>query len=366
MSDYMMKRLKSVKEKLVESGLDSYLVGANDNKRYFVGFEDLAVGVDSFLLITPRKDYLIVEICDDERAQRAAPHCEVLPVADKEPLGETVRKIAENENLKRMGYERKVLKAYQYNLILDSARGLKLIPVENVTESMRMVKDPEEVENIAKAVEIGDAAFTHVLPFIKAGAVEKDLAWEIEAFGRNVKGADSLSFPTIVASGINSSLPHGLASDKKIETGDFVTLDFGFIYNGYCGDMTRTVVIGEPSPKHKEVYHIVLEAQQAGVKAAKAGMRAQDLDKVARDIIAGYGYGEYFTHELGHSLGIRIHEDPWVGDYNPMVLEPGMVVTIEPGIYIPGWAGVRIEDTVVIQEGGCRVLTKSTKELLIV
>ena len=240
-----------------------------------------------------------------------------------------------------------------------------MIPCPGIVEKFRSVKDADEIERIAKSIEIGDEAYAFIQPRIKAGRKEVDVAWDMEAFARHEKGVQSLAFKTIIASGVNSSSPHGFATDKIIEAGDFVTVDYGVRNNYYCGDMTRTYVMGEPTKEQEKIYNIVLEAQLAGCAAAKAGLVAKDLDKVARDIIESYGYGEYFMHELGHSMGVRCHEIPMVGDYDDTILEPGMIVTIEPGIYLPNWGGVRIEDTVVIEEGGCRILPKTSKELTI-
>lgn len=364
----MKNRVQQAKEKVLNQDVGAFIIASNDNKNYLVGFEDMSqyTGVDSFLVLTKGKDYLIVEYADDERAAKTAPDCKVLALADKLPIEEIIKNIADEENIKSFAFEAEVFKHRYIDKFQETMADKKFIPVFDIVQKMRSVKDSTEIEKIAKAVLIGDEAFKHVIGMVKPGAVEKDIAWEIEAFSRKEMGAEELAFTTIVASGANSALPHGLATDKVIEYGDFVTLDLGLKYQGYCGDMTRTVIVGEASEKQKEIYAIVLEAQLAGVKAAKAGMKAKDLDKVARDIITNYGYGKEFGHELGHSMGLRCHEIPMVGDYDDTILVPGMIVTIEPGIYIPGWGGCRIEDTVVIEENGCRILTKTSKELLIV
>lgn len=363
----MTNRIAKVKEKMFELGLDAYMIGSNDNKFYLIDFEDesAATGVDSFLLLTENTDYLIVEYADIERAANTCPNCVVMPVADKEPLGVTIKRLVEKESLKKIGFEEDILKYTYYADIKKHSGDLELVPVKGVIEVLRSVKDEDEIEKIAASIAIGDEVYKYILPKIKAGRVEKDVAWDMEAYARKEYGAQSLAFKTIVASGVNSASPHGFASDKVIEAGDFVTLDYGVRKNGYCGDMTRTYVMGEPTKRQTEIYNIVLEAQLAGVAAAKAGIIAKDLDKVARDIIASYGFVEEFGHELGHSMGVRCHEIPMVGDYDNTVLQPGMIVTIEPGIYIPEWGGVRIEDTIVIEENGCRILTQTPKELTI-
>lgn len=364
----MDNRIKLLKKTIFQDNIDAFIITSNDNKNYLVGFEDMSqyTGVDSFLVLTKGKDYLIVEYADDERAAQQAPGCEVIALADKMPIAEIVKDIVVKENVHSLAFEGDVFKHKHITAFSESLEGVKISPLYNVIEQMRSVKDEDEIGRIAKAIDIGDEVFKHVIGMVKVGVKEKDIAWEIEAYARKELDAEGLAFTTIVASGVNSALPHGLATDKKIEPGDFVTLDFGLKYRGYCGDMTRTVIVGSANDKQKKIYSIVLEAQLAGVKAAKSGILAKELDKVARDIIESYGYGREFGHELGHSMGLRCHEIPMVGDYDNTILKPGMIVTIEPGIYIPGWGGCRIEDTVVIEENGCRILTQTSKELMIV
>lgn len=228
---------------------------------------------------------------------------------------------------------------------------------------LRMVKDDAEIKYISKAESIGDEAFTHILEYIKPGMTEKDIALELEYTMKKL-GADGLSFDTIVASGHNSSLPHAVPTERRIEDGDFVTMDFGCIYKGYCSDMTRTVFIGrEVDECKKRVYDIVLNSQMQSMKLIKSGVRCSDIDAVARKIITDAGYGDYFGHGLGHSVGLYIHEEPRFSAKCDTILKEGMVLTVEPGIYLPGRFGVRIEDVVVVTKDGCRNLTNSTKEL---
>ena len=230
---------------------------------------------------------------------------------------------------------------------------------------MRMLKDEDEIALIQRAAEIADAAFAHILGFLKPGLTEKEVALELEIFMRK-QGASGPSFETIVASGWRSSLPHGVASDKVLESGDFVKMDFGAMYDGYCSDLTRTVVLGQPSERQREIYTIVLEAQKLAIDAAKAGMTGAELDKIARDHITSHGYGETFGHSLGHGIGLEIHEGPRIGATGSDLLKPGMVITIEPGIYLSKWGGVRIEDDVLLlPDGQKRVLTRAPKQDLI-
>jgi len=238
-----------------------------------------------------------------------------------------------------------------------------LVPTENLVESISIKKEQNEIEKIKKAISITEQVFYEILDFVKPQAKEQDIAAEIE-YRFKKYGSSAPFFETIVASGKRSALPHGVASGKKIEKGDLVTLDMGAVYDGYTADLTRTVVVGKANKRQKEVYNIVLKAQKQALSKVKPKIRACDLDKVARDVIKRAGYGKYFGHGLGHGIGGIIHEGPAVNPRNQQLLEPGMVITVEPGIYIPNWGGVRIEDDVLITKRGCEVLTKAEKKLI--
>jgi Xaa-Pro aminopeptidase len=227
-----------------------------------------------------------------------------------------------------------------------------------------MVKTDKEIQSISKAAALGDLCFSHILGFIKSGMSEKQVAAEIERF-LYANGAEGLAFDTISVSGPRSCLPHGEPTDKLIEEGEFLTMDFGAVVDGYCGDMTRTVAIGHATPEMKKVYATVLEAQLAAIDFIKAGVRCFDADKVARDIITNAGYGDYYPHGLGHGVGTLVHEAPTLNSRSEEILEANMVVTIEPGIYIPEKFGVRIEDLAIVTEFGIINKVKSQKELII-
>ena len=227
-----------------------------------------------------------------------------------------------------------------------------------------MIKDAKEIELIRKAVQISDEAFSHVIKIIKAGMTEKEVAAEIE-YQMCKLGSERPAFQTIVASGLRGSLPHGIASDKVIQEGELVTMDFGAVYKGYHSDITRTVCVGKASQKQKELYHIVLDAQLSGVAAVQEGRKNNAVDSAARYVIIQNGYGKYFGHGLGHGVGLEIHEWPRLSPKaEPMTLASGMIVTVEPGIYLPDWGGIRIEDTVLVTSNGYDKLTQSTKKLL--
>ncbi len=268
-----------------------------------------------------------------------------------------------------IGFENKDISYTQFRAFEDQFKKVygeffEMIHLDNEISNLRMVKTSEEIEKIAMAESIGDKAFEHILGYIKVGMTEKDIALELEYTMKKL-GAEGLSFDTIVASGPNSSLPHAVPSDRQIQEGDFLTMDFGCIYQGYCSDMTRTIYIGhKPSNKQQEIYDIVLRAQQEAMKHIRPGVKGSEVDAVARDIITAAGYGEYFGHGLGHSVGLYIHEEPRCSRKCDTVLEAGMTMTVEPGIYLPGEFGVRIEDLVVVTPEGYKNLTSSDKNLI--
>ena len=262
-----------------------------------------------------------------------------------------------------MAFEDRYLLFSEYQALQEACGGRLKVELGDSLDLLRSVKTEREIECLAKAESIGDLAFSHMLTVLKPGVTELEAAAELEYFMKT-HGAEDISFETIVASGVNSSMPHAMPSHKKIEAGDFVTMDFGCKYNGYCSDMTRTVVVGRADEKQKEIYRIVLEAQLAGLEAVRSGARGCDVDKVSRDIITKAGYGDCFGHGLGHSVGLYIHEEPRLSRLCETVLEPNMIQTVEPGIYLPGFGGVRIEDMVVVTEGACRNLARSEKNLI--
>lgn len=245
-----------------------------------------------------------------------------------------------------------VCKEYQFRIANDA-----------IMES-RMVKDETELQKLTQAEAIGDAAFTHILDYIKPGVTEAEIALELEFFMKR-QGASKLSFDTIVASGPNSSMPHAQVTNRKIQCGDFVTMDFGCVYQGYCSDMTRTIAVGTPSDDMKKIYQIVLDANLRAMEGIRAGVKCNDIDALARDYITSKGYGEYFGHGLGHGVGLDIHEEPRFSPKCDVVAKENMVITDEPGIYLPGQFGVRIEDLIVVKQDGYERLSHSEKSLLV-
>lgn len=251
-----------------------------------------------------------------------------------------------------------------YVKLIEICRGYGFRLCSELINESRMVKDEEELDNIRQAEAIGDAAFTHILSVIKPGITEADVALELEFFMKK-QGASKLSFDTIVASGPNSSMPHAQVTNRVIQCGDFVTMDFGCVYQGYCSDMTRTVAVGEPSEDMKKVYNIVLEANLRAMEGIREGVCCNEIDALARDYIKEQGYGDYFGHGLGHGVGLDIHEEPRFSPKCRVVTRENMVITDEPGIYLPGKFGVRIEDLVVVKKDGFEKLSHSPKELII-
>ena len=263
----------------------------------------------------------------------------------------------------KLGFEADYLSCKVYRNLRSLLPDCLMVPTEKLVEVLAVKKDPGEVARIKKAVHITDRVFSEILDFIKPGTREQDLAAEME-FRMKRYGSSAPYFQTIVASGARSALPHGVASAKKMKKGEFVTMDFGAVYQGYTADMTRTVLVGKANKKQKQVYNLVLRAQMRAIGKARSRVKACDLDKTARDVIKRAGYGKYFGHGLGHGIGLLVHDDPAVNPTNRQLLEPGMVITIEPGIYLPNWGGVRIEDDVLITQRGCKVLNSSKKELI--
>ncbi len=352
------KRLEVLRRKLKEKGLDAALITKRENYLYMSGF----TGTSACLVITDSKAFLITDFRYTEQATAQAPLYEV--VRYKDSLTETINSVLEGKGVNVLGFEDTYLTYDKYVQYKSGLNVKEFMPLGKTLESMRMVKDAEETENIEKAVKIADEAFRHILNFIKPGVKEIELAAELEYFMKK-KGVTGPSFETIIASGYRSSMPHGTASEKKIELGDPITFDFGAIYNNYCSDMTRTVFVGQPDETMKNIYNIVLKAQQRACEGAVAGLTGKEIDKIARDIISEAGYGENFGHGLGHGVGLEIHEDPRLSVSGEVTMEDGMVVTVEPGIYLPGVGGVRIEDVVVINKDKPRILTESPKELIV-
>ena len=299
-----------------------------------------------------------------EAAMNGIKGFEVLDVAKGGGYVKCINKCIEDFGITTLGFEENYLNVAEY-FMYEKNVNTKLVPFTKEINGFRAVKEEWELEVMRKAQAITDKAFAEVCPRIKAGMTELELQAEL-IYCLYKNGATGLAFDPIVVAGPNSSLPHGVASERVIQEGDFVTMDFGALYNGYCADMTRTVAVGYATEEMKKVYNTVLEAQLAGLAISKAGVPGKDVDGAARKVITDAGYGEYFGHGYGHSLGLEVHESPSPNSRNDQPMPVGAVASAEPGIYLPGRFGVRIEDTCVFLEDGIEILTKSPKNLIIV
>ena len=342
---------------LDELNLDAFYVNYIPNIRYLSGFS----GSSALVIISKKKQYFLSDFRykDQSAAQVKGYEIIINYVASDE-----LAKIFTAEKYKRVGFESSRVTVSSLENLKKLFPVIEFVPVFERIEKLTMPKSPDEIECIKKAVEISDRTFDKLLKFIKPGMTELEVSAEI-TYTHKKLGASKDSFDPIVASGWRGALPHGIASEKIIEKGEMVTLDFGCIYNGFASDITRTISMGEPLPEMKKIYGIVLEAQLKAIAAAKEGASSKAVDGVARDLIAAAGYGDKFGHGLGHGLGIDVHEGPSLNQRTDLPLPLGSVVTIEPGIYVEGLGGVRIEDDIVITAAGCEVLNKAPKELII-
>lgn len=336
------------------------LIIAPENRRYFTGFESS----DGFLIVSENRAVFITDGRYIEAAEKQVSNCEVML------LGKAYPQIA--QILKEMDCRRLLVESTRMTLSTYNAlKGvLKKTPIstdttlDTIINTLRSMKTETEVQSIVKAQRIAEDAFEHILKFIKPGVTEKEIALELDFYMlRN--GGEGLSFETIAVSGANTSMPHGVPSDKKVEKGDFVTMDFGTIINGYHSDMTRTVAVGCATDEMKNAYDAVLRAQENCLNNIKAGISCKDGDEFARSVLRDAGLGQYFTHSTGHGVGVEIHEFPNLSPASDSILQVGNIVTVEPGIYIPEKFGIRIEDMALITENGCRNLTGAPKELII-
>lgn len=344
-----MTRTDKLREKLREG--EGVILTGYANIFYYSGF----TSEDALVFITKDRQVLVTDSRYTEQAKLEAYNFEIRDVT------EGIAKIASLLDCEVLGFEENVVTVSQ---LADFQKfGKKLVPMQDTISYFRRIKDEREIRKIAAAESLGDAAFSHFLENFEYGMTERDVALMLEFYMRK-SGASGTSFDTIVASGKRSCMPHGVATDKVIGIGDFVTLDFGCRLDGYCSDMTRTLVVGKCSERQREIYDTVLRAQKAALDMIAPGVKCSDIDKAAREVITEAGFGNNFGHSLGHSVGIEIHERPAFAPRSDEITEIGNVITCEPGIYIPGFGGVRIEDVVVIGEN-TRNLTKSSKELTI-
>ena len=354
----MSLRIDKIREILNEQNLDAFYVTHIPNIRYLCGFS----GSSAYLIITKDKNYFFTDFRYKEQSKAQVKECEI--IVNFSPA-EEIKKVINESGFKNIGFESTHLTVHQLDQLKEQFPGVNFMAVPERIEKLTMIKTPDEIAKIQKACDITDKVFTKLLEIIKPGMKEKDVSAEI-SYWHKMYGAEKDSFDPIVASGWRGALPHGMASDKIIESGEMVTLDFGCIYDGFCSDMTRTISVGKPNDEMKKIYDVVLESQVRAVNAAKEGINTKELDNISRDYINASGYEGKFGHGLGHGLGIEVHEMPSVSQRMDIAVPANVVFTIEPGIYIEGLGGVRIEDDILTKTGGCHVFNSSPKELIII
>ena len=349
--------------KLCESNVDAILVISEKNRMYFTGF---ASTFGYLVLLRGSKKVFITDPRYYEMAQSLqADGITVVQISNGVGIADTLKDVFSQYNVKTVGYEDVELTVAEFADLQKDLDGFTLVPVGNQINQVRSFKDAHEISCIKKAQSITDQSFAQVLKIIKAGMTERELAIELEyIMAKN--GAEGLAFDTIVASGVNTSKPHAHPTDKVIELGDAITMDFGARYHGYCSDMTRTVFLGEPSEELRKIYNIVLLAQKMAITNAHCGMSGKEFDAICREIIKSNGYEDYFTHSTGHSLGIDVHEKPLASMRSDDILKAKQFITCEPGIYLPGVGGVRIEDLLLIEQDSVIDLTTSDKNIIII
>ena len=356
-----MNNLKRIQDAMREADLEALLLIDPLNRYYAAGFPSS----DGAVVVTMDKSYYITDSRYIEAARNAlGDTVEVLLTDREKPMRLWLQAILDDHKVEKLGAEDKSLTYQEY---LNYARTLqkKLIPSSDLILKLRQQKQPEELKFLQAAQDITDQALKEVLPIIKPGVTEREIAAEI-TYRQLRLGAEGNSFDPIVVSGPNTSMPHGVPGERKLQPGDFITMDFGVVYKDYCSDMTRTVALGYATDEMKEVYYTVLKAQLAGIAITKAGVTGQAIDGAARKVIADAGYGDCFGHGYGHCLGLEVHEAPNCNPSNDKPMPAGCVSSAEPGIYIPGKFGVRIEDVMHLTETGAEVLTHSPKELMII
>ena len=356
-----MNHFQKIAAQLEAYDLDAMLLTEEANRFYASGFH--STGTDGVALVTRKKAYYFTDSRYTEAAARYVQGAELGEIGRGRGYTTLINEVIEAEGIRRLGFEEAYMTVRDH-LAYGKALKCELVPATDLLWQLRMVKDEEELAAMAAAQRIAEQALEEILNELRPGVTEKEIAARLQYLMLHY-GASDMSFDPIVVSGPNGSLPHGVPSEKQLAEGEFVTMDFGCVYGGYCSDMTRTVALGHVTEEMQRVYDTVLAAQKAGLAAARAGVTGKEVDGAAREVIEAAGYGKYFGHSFGHGVGVEIHEAPNASPANEKPLSAGAVISAEPGIYLPGRLGVRIEDVIVLTEDGCRNLTKAPKELLI-
>lgn len=363
------ERLDRLRASFDRHGLDALIVSQPESRYYFSGYtgHDLPPRDSAgYLLIGPTQALLLTDPRTTEQAQQQSPEFEVVTYGSGNRAPEAVAETAAKLGFGRLGFESIHLPYGTWDAIhADLPSSMELVPVNGIVDDLRVIKDAEELRSLQDAIDVLDRCLAHVLRSAEPGFTERQVARMVEQY--LIEHADGPSFPSIVASGPNASVPHAVPSDRVIREGEVLKIDIGARASGYCSDMTRTLCFGEPRDSRLlDVYAIVLEAQHQAESRLRPGMTGRQGDALSREVIETAGYGEAFVHSLGHGIGLEVHEPPWLSQSRgDEVLRPGMVFSVEPGIYLPGWGGVRIEDLVVLEENGARVLCHSPKTLMV-
>ena len=353
-----MDHIKQIAAKLAEYKLDAMLVSSEPGEFYTVGLHG-----EGFAVVAPGKCRYITDSRYIEVANEQVAGAEVVMVDGGRNYAARINEFLDAEGIGTLGVEDGYMSLAQYTSLKKALHGA-LVPANDLITGLRASKDAEELERMKQAQDITDRAFDEICKFIRPGMTEQEIAAKL-VYDMLRFGAEKMSFDPIVASGPNGSRPHAIPGEKKVQTGEFITMDFGCKYRGYCSDMTRTVALGEPTDDMKKVYDTVARAQLAGIAASRAGVPGKDIHAAAAKVIQDAGYGRFFGHGYGHSVGVEIHESPNASPSNPKPMPVGAMVSAEPGIYIPGQFGVRIEDVVRMEEGGCLDITHSPKQLIV-
>lgn len=350
-------RIKKIQDKLSSWKIDVLIINTIENIRYLSGF----TGSNGIIIITPDTNFFLT---DSRYAAQAREEIKGLKIKIYKKQIEEVASLIGQTKFKRIGFEGKGITYDVYHKLKGLLHSKRLIPAPKDIDIIRGRKDVSELEKITETIRLSSIGFNTAKDYITPGILECDTALAVEMAMRK-RGAEAISFEIIVASGTRAALPHGKASDKKVRKNELVIVDLGARYYGYNSDETCTFIVGKPNREQKQVYHIVKGAHDMAIEAVKPGVKASYVDSIARKFIKKAGYGKYFGHSTGHGIGLAVHEWPNISQYSDAIIEEGMIFTIEPGIYIPQWGGVRIEDMVLVTKTGCEVLTKTSKEMTI-
>jgi len=355
----MKERVEGLVSQFQENELDGVLISAPENRRYLSGFS----GSAGYLLITKTNAVLVTDSRYTEQAAKQSPDFDVRQV--RGGWGWLTDEM-KSSGVKKLGFESQDMSVSAYNSLIeaikaDSSLGdVSMIPAPGLVENQRIIKDKEELSTLQLAIDAADQAMDQVCPLITPGMTEREVAWKMEMAMRSF-GADAISFDTIVAAGPNGAMAHHQPSDYVIKQSDPIVIDMGAKVGGYCSDLSRSIAVGEPDETFNKIYDTVLGAQLTAINTVQIGMTGEETDNLSRDVISEAGYGDNFGHSLGHGVGLAIHENPHVGPRSPDVLELNTVFTVEPGIYLSGWGGIRIEDIVILGENGAVPMSKARK-----